>query len=72
MWPVSLSQVGTGNVAAAWIGLRMFGVVEGEYLYVCLSFPVLRTVEHVPGVVCVSIVQVMSVFLCSGGWTGLR
>ncbi|KAF4077177.1 hypothetical protein AMELA_G00205040 [Ameiurus melas] len=29
-----VSMVGTGMVAAAWIGLRMFGVVEGEYLWV--------------------------------------
>ncbi|KAM9450976.1 lymphocyte antigen 75-like [Clarias gariepinus] len=29
-----LSMVGTGQIDSAWIGLRMFGVVNGEYLWV--------------------------------------
>ena len=31
---VLLFQVGTGQVAAAWIGMRMFGIAGGEYMYV--------------------------------------
>ena len=27
-------QVGTGQVAAAWIGMRMIGIANGQYLYV--------------------------------------
>lgn len=26
-------QVGTGQVTAAWIGMFMFGVANGEYMY---------------------------------------
>ncbi|XP_037401968.1 macrophage mannose receptor 1-like [Pygocentrus nattereri] len=32
-----ISMVGTGQVAAAWIGMRMVGVAGGEYLWVDLS-----------------------------------
>ncbi|XP_067232917.1 C-type mannose receptor 2-like [Chanodichthys erythropterus] len=32
-----VSLVGTGQVAAAWIGMRMFGVAGGEYLWTDLS-----------------------------------
>lgn len=28
--------MGTGRVSAAWIGMRMVGVANGEYKYVCL------------------------------------
>lgn len=31
---VLLFQVGTGEVAAAWIGMMMFGVANGQYMYV--------------------------------------
>ena len=29
-----LLKIGTGDVAAAWIGLRMFGLANGQYMYV--------------------------------------
>ncbi|KAK7896517.1 hypothetical protein WMY93_021842 [Mugilogobius chulae] len=31
------TMVGTGNVAAAWIGLRMFGIADGQYMWVDFS-----------------------------------
>lgn len=31
---VLLLQVGTGQVAAAWIGMRMSGIASGQYVYV--------------------------------------
>ncbi|XP_042365609.1 macrophage mannose receptor 1 [Plectropomus leopardus] len=31
------SMVGTGKVAAAWIGLRMFGITGGQYMWVDFS-----------------------------------
>ncbi|TRY84221.1 hypothetical protein DNTS_026642 [Danionella cerebrum] len=32
-----VSLVGTGQAAAAWIGMRMLGIAEGEYLWVDMS-----------------------------------
>ncbi|XP_007252805.3 macrophage mannose receptor 1 [Astyanax mexicanus] len=32
-----VSMVGTGQIAAAWIGMQMFGVAGGEYIWVDLS-----------------------------------
>lgn len=29
-----LFQVGTGKVATAWIGMMMFGIANGQYMYV--------------------------------------
>ncbi|XP_068430349.1 uncharacterized protein [Clinocottus analis] len=31
------TMVGTGQIAAAWIGMRMFGVASGQYMWVDLS-----------------------------------
>ncbi|XP_055010163.1 macrophage mannose receptor 1 [Boleophthalmus pectinirostris] len=31
------TMVGTGNVAAAWIGMRMFGITNGQYMWVDFS-----------------------------------
>ncbi|XP_049459415.1 macrophage mannose receptor 1 [Epinephelus fuscoguttatus] len=31
------TMVGTGQVAAAWIGLRMFGIANGQYMWVDMS-----------------------------------
>ncbi|KAM4528248.1 uncharacterized protein PAE49_000185 [Odontesthes bonariensis] len=31
------SMVGTGEVSAAWIGMRMFGIANGQYMWVDLS-----------------------------------
>ncbi len=35
-----LFQVGTGKVAAAWIGMFVLGIADEQYVYVCFSIGV--------------------------------
>lgn len=56
---VLLVQVGTGQVAAAWIGLRMFGIANGQYMYVYLEM--IRVEVNLKG----NRLHIICIILCS-------